>query len=1014
MEPSSSSACNSPSATPFTDYGADPNSKKRIARVHKKNTRGETPLHLAARKGDTEACSRMLDEATEADWVNVADYAGWTALHEACVQSRFETAEMLIRRGANVNQSSLEELTTPLHDAAGSGHTSIVWLLLKNGAERNVQDSRGKLPIHLAREGSLVEKMLRSAELPATCPKDESRLVEEDEGNNVETLKDYTCTDTSDAPAEPSCMENVFPLSMPRVEPGQAFAPTASTVTGSITQADVPIIPMENLHASMTAPPQPAQVAAPAPMPQKPFPSLIAAEYDDDDEEESRLLIEENDEDEKEMAETATAADGGEEQQINMDMEDRPETGMSKQSADPGDESRMEEPEQMDTAESDRVKEKKLHRVARQKASRTSTPVPGSSSKDGERKRGTGRGRGRGGRRSARGGSCASSPRASRGGEQDIYEFKDSPESQEDPRDRESSAPPTWKRMRLDDEASGGSNGSGSSPTHNNGQQVPVLRITLNKGSDDEATNDAPETQYLMTNRNRVQSLRGGKTGYKRTAPSTREGTPAIDEESQSRMTRSRIRQSGKTIEEPDYWGKSKKKRNGGADGKEDEDEAENEEEKEARRALGPDYLAEREENLGIKAMLYDSTKSRIFMKEQLVSRWIDDSNLDTARTLAADNTMPPNYPQYMLATNDRQTDITWYKKQCENHPLVKTLDEPLMKLWQMQQEERNDLLAKIVWELARSQMHYEREYLRHYRRMVCGPTRMTMCRMLRDLEVNNTMTLCQPGHPEDEPCMTKEDYEKRIEEPIREMYNRHRVNAVAISYRQREQFKQEALKFGIDLLPELAVELAPEVPTRLLEFYLNIKMVSAEIEPTAYATMILHCVKYPSKGVSGLLLGKKTAGKLEISSVVPLVHESAPLSPSLEVALTLVSAKEEVSILGVYYSNQSCRDKGLNTHAVRLAEKIAAVTDKPAYVAQVVNWHLSADCSSPCVSMYTLDGSSWKDMKVDVEPSALSLVSNALQRKVYRELVDFENHLDNPELDFYNARLTQMLEGQL
>ncbi|CAJ0946740.1 unnamed protein product, partial [Mesorhabditis belari] len=162
-------------------------------------------------------------------------------------------------------------------------------------------------------------------------------------------------------------------------------------------------------------------------------------------------------------------------------------------------------------------------------------------------------------------------------------------------------------------------------------------------------------------------------------------------------------------------------------------------------------------------------------------------------------------------------------------------------------------------------------------------------------------------------------------------------------------------------------------------------------------------------------MLGKSHGGKLTITSVVPLVHESAPLSPSIEIALALVSSKDDQSIVGIYYSNASYQDKSFNPYSIRLAEKIAAVTGQSTYLAQVVNWHLTADCSSPCISVYQQqDSGSWKDIKVDVDPVALTLVSSALQKKLYRELVDFENHLDNPELDFYNSSLNRMLREEL
>lgn len=42
--------------------GGNGTGKRRIPRAHKKNDRGETPLHVAAKKGDDSACLRLLNE----------------------------------------------------------------------------------------------------------------------------------------------------------------------------------------------------------------------------------------------------------------------------------------------------------------------------------------------------------------------------------------------------------------------------------------------------------------------------------------------------------------------------------------------------------------------------------------------------------------------------------------------------------------------------------------------------------------------------------------------------------------------------------------------------------------------------------------------------------------------------------------------------------------------------------------------------------------------------------------
>lgn len=44
-----------------------------------------------------------------------------------------------------------------------------------------------------------------------------------------------------------------------------------------------------------------------------------------------------------------------------------------------------------------------------------------------------------------------------------------------------------------------------------------------------------------------------------------------------------------------------------------------------------------------------------------------------------------------------------------------------------------------------------------------------------------------------------------------------------------------------------------------------------------------------------------------------------------------------------------------------------------------------------------------------------LNVTSAAIQERLYRELYDFENHLDDPNIaDFFNTELSQKLESLL
>ncbi|CAD6198448.1 unnamed protein product [Caenorhabditis auriculariae] len=183
------------------------------------------------------------------------------------------------------------------------------------------------------------------------------------------------------------------------------------------------------------------------------------------------------------------------------------------------------------------------------------------------------------------------------------------------------------------------------------------------------------------------------------------------------------------------------------------------------------------------------------------------------------------------------------------------------------------------------------------------------------------------------------------------------------------------------------------------------------ETEPAAYATTILHCLKYPSKGVLGLLIGQRKGDKFIVKEAVPITHESTPLAPTLELATTFVHSKYGNSLIGVYFANESCRDHSLNPYATRLADKISSICGTVPLLIQVLNDRLMTDCEEERLEAYEKDGDNWKAIKSgNASSSTIRGLQQLIQEKLYRELNDFENHLDAPENDFYNTELVSKI----
>lgn len=134
---------------------------------------GDALLHTAAKRGCAEVLGALLDGG--ADMESPGGEA-WSPLIAACAHGRVECAEVLLRRGSEVDARDDLSRTALFHACLGSrmrGVADCARLLVRNGAEAEAEDSFGATPLDcLPPQGedwgtrAFIEDFLRPA-LPA-------------------------------------------------------------------------------------------------------------------------------------------------------------------------------------------------------------------------------------------------------------------------------------------------------------------------------------------------------------------------------------------------------------------------------------------------------------------------------------------------------------------------------------------------------------------------------------------------------------------------------------------------------------------------------------------------------------------------------------------------------------------------------------------------------------------------------------------------------------------------------
>lgn len=122
-----------------------------------------TSLVQASRTNDLELLKDILaspEEELDKQVLHEKDALGWTAMHHAAFNNHTEAIQMLRNRGFDVNYQTLIEQFTPLFIATANGNTEAAVLLLQLGADPNISDLNGRLPLDIALKDTALKDIL--------------------------------------------------------------------------------------------------------------------------------------------------------------------------------------------------------------------------------------------------------------------------------------------------------------------------------------------------------------------------------------------------------------------------------------------------------------------------------------------------------------------------------------------------------------------------------------------------------------------------------------------------------------------------------------------------------------------------------------------------------------------------------------------------------------------------------------------------------------------------------------
>ncbi|XP_031413123.1 BCL-6 corepressor [Meleagris gallopavo] len=159
----------------FNQGSAEQTIKKSVEtkKRKKKSAKGETELHVAARRGNLSLVKSLISSGIP---VNEQDNAGWTAIHEASAGGFTEVISELLKAGADVNSRGLDGIL-PIHDAVYINSLEAARILLQHGANPCERNDSGKSALDEACDDEMKELLMSYCSVEYVLPIETSDIT---------------------------------------------------------------------------------------------------------------------------------------------------------------------------------------------------------------------------------------------------------------------------------------------------------------------------------------------------------------------------------------------------------------------------------------------------------------------------------------------------------------------------------------------------------------------------------------------------------------------------------------------------------------------------------------------------------------------------------------------------------------------------------------------------------------------------------------------------------------------